>query len=210
MNILLISDDCYHPGWVPEQGFSALREYGIEFDVLRDTSKLLLNKLTCYEVIVLAKGNKASVIDSSPWEDGPVEEAFLRYVEIGGGVLFIHAGTAVKQGAEGMCQLMGHRFLHHPEQCAITVTPLKPHPITQGMEPFTIHDEHYFIDIQIQDADILMVSTSQYGTQVAGYTRTFGKGRVCSLMPGHNVETWSIPSYQKAIVNAIQWCKGEL
>lgn len=210
MKILLISDDCYHPGWVPEQGLSSLKEEGFELDVLRDTTGLLLNTLIPYEVIVLAKGNKTSAVNSSPWEDGPAEEAFLQYVERGGGVLFIHAGAAVKNGADGMCRLMGHRFFHHPEQCAVTITPLKPHPITQGVESFTVYDEHYFIKIQIEDTDILMVSTSQHGTQVAGYTRTMGRGRVCNLMPGHNIEVWNTPSYRKTIANAIQWCKGEL
>lgn len=210
MKILLVSDDCYHPGWVPEQGISSLKEEDFGIDVLRDISELSLEKLITYDVVVLAKGNKTSATDSSPWEDGPAEEAFLKYVERGGGVLFVHAGAAVKNGGDGMCRLMGHRFINHPEQCAVTVTPLKPHPITQGVKSFIVHDEHYFINIQIQEADILMVSTSQYGTQAACYTRTFGKGRVCNLMPGHNAEVWKDPSYQKTITNALIWCKGEL
>ena len=42
MKILLVSDDCYHPGWVPEQGISSLSEEDFGIDVLRDISELSL------------------------------------------------------------------------------------------------------------------------------------------------------------------------
>ena len=40
----------------------------------------------------------------------------------------------------------------------------------------------------------------------AAYVREMGKGRLCSLMPGHILSVWKNPEFQKLLVNAIRWC----
>jgi len=55
-------------------------------------------------------------------------------------------------------------------------------------------------------ADLFLTSTSEHGTQPAGWTRTEGAGRVCVLTPGHNLEIWLHPAYQALIHNALDWC----
>lgn len=209
MKILLICNDCYHPGIIPRKGLEALAPYGISVEEPVHDAETTIKTLRPYPVVVLAKGNKTSPEDSTRWMDGAAEDAFTQYVQEGGGVVFLHAGAAVKRGAEGMCRLMGHRFTHHPDQCPVTVTPLKPHFITHGVEAFTVIDEHYFINLLSDDADILLASTSQYGTQVAGYVRKVGRGRVCTLTPGHNLDVWLHPGYQVLMRNALEWCAKE-
>jgi type 1 glutamine amidotransferase len=41
--------------------------------------------------------------------------------------------------------------------------------------------------------------------QPAGWTRAEGAGRVCVLTPGHNLEVWLHPEFQKLLLNACRW-----
>ena len=63
-----------------------------------------------------------------------------------------------------------------------------------------------------KDADLFLTSTSdtEAGTQYAGYTRTFGKGRFCCLTPGHTLKVFHNPEYRKILKNALDWCAGKI
>ncbi len=209
MKVWLLCDDFYHPGGIPQKGLEALREEGIELDIMTDARTFSPERLKEYPAVVLVKGDSISAQIREPWETPEVEDAFVNYVEAGGGLLVIHSGTTGKTGADRLHALMGCRFLHHPEQCPVTVTPLKHHPVTDGVQPFTLPDEHYFIDLYARDADIFSVSSSQHGVAVSGYTRTQGKGRVCVLTPGHNLPVWLDKEYQKTLHNALRWCAAK-
>lgn len=56
-----------------------------------------------------------------------------------------------------------------------------------------------------QDAEPFMQTTSEHGgTFVIGYTRSFDKGRVAVLTPGHTLAVWENPNFQKLFKNAIR------
>ena len=52
----------------------------------------------------------------------------------------------------------------------------------------------------------VMSPAAEHGVQPGGWRRNEGKGRVCVLTPGHNLEIWQHPSYQKLLLNSIHWC----
>lgn len=205
MKVWLICDDFYHPGEIPQRGLEALAGEGIGLDVTMDAREFTRERLFDYPVVVLAKGDSVSAQMQIPWQTPEVEDAFVRYVESGGGLLVIHSGTTGRE-ADRLHALAGCRFNHHPEQCPVTVTPLKSHPVTQGAAAFTQQDEHYYLDLYAKDADILATASSQHGVTVACYVRTQGRGRVCVLTPGHNLAVWLDLMYQTLLKNALDWC----
>jgi uncharacterized protein len=71
---------------------------------------------------------------------------------------------------------------------------------------FALKDEHYHMAFDASDADLFLISRSEHGMQPAGWTRTEGRGRVCVLTPGHNLEVWLHPSYQTLLQSALRWC----
>jgi type 1 glutamine amidotransferase len=73
-----------------------------------------------------------------------------------------------------------------------------------------VMDEHYIMAFDDKSADLFIKTTSEHGTQPAGWTRTEGKGRVCVLTPGHNIEVWTHTSYQTLLCNAMHWCSRSL
>ena len=66
--------------------------------------------------------------------------------------------------------------------------------------------KEYFMALDDPQADLLMTTTSEHGTQPGGWTRSEGQGRVCVLTPGHNIAVWLHPSFQALLRNALRWC----
>jgi type 1 glutamine amidotransferase len=119
--------------------------------------------------------------------------------------LAVHSGTVCAE-LPVLRSLIGGAFIRHPKQCPVTVEPQEGHPLTAGSTPFTCVDEHYVMELDDTQADVFLTTTSEHGSQPGGWTRTEGKGRVCVLTPGHNVEVWLHPSFQTLLHNALRWC----
>jgi len=218
MKILLLCDDRYHPGNIPAEGMAPLKERGFTIDIIQDAKDFDPASLKNYAVVVMSKSDHTSSKDLSPWRTEAIQDAFVQYVENGGGLLASHSGTVAGESTDKLNKLVGCRFTHHPPQCPITVQPLKPHPITSGVEMFCEKDEHYNLEILADDIDIIAAAyappqsgqtayeNDTGGIVVAGYVRTQGKGRVCVLTSGHNATVWGNPNFQQMLVNALNWC----
>jgi type 1 glutamine amidotransferase len=87
----------------------------------------------------------------------------------------------------------------------VTIEPRSGHPLTKEVAAFTVRDEHYFMAMNDVAVDVFLHSRSEHGVQPAGWTRSEGEGRVCVLTPGHNLEVWLHPSFQKLLLNALRW-----
>ena len=218
MRVLLLCDDRFHPGSVPAAGLAPLQEKGIQFDVIQDAGKFDPANLKNYPVVIISKSDHTSSQDHTPWKTAAIQDAFIQYVENGGGLIVNHSGTVRGEGTDKLDRLAGCRFLHHPPTCPVWVQPLKPHPVTQGVEAFMEDDEHYYVEILAPDADILAAAyapgfANEDGTPgsitAAACVRTQGKGRVCVLTPGHTPAAWANPNYQQMVLNAINWCAGK-
>ncbi|MCL1806852.1 MAG: ThuA domain-containing protein [Oscillospiraceae bacterium] len=215
MKCLLICDDHWHPGVVPSDGVKPLEAKGFSFDVVTDAGTFSPECLSNYPVVVLCKGEG--------WMTEETENAFIRYAENGGGLLAVHNGTVTTDANLALGRLLGCRFSYHPCDCPVMVQPLKPHPVTEGVEAFCEVDEHYRLEILSNDSDILMASYSPPQGEEhlyrenpyhnspawicpAGLVRTQGKGRVCVLTPGHHPAVWQNQQVQRLLENALRWC----
>jgi len=222
MRVLLICDDYWHPGQVPIDGVAPLAEQGFQIDALTNANDFSPEKLTQYQAVILAKCDETSQADRQPWKTEVVQKAFVDYVEGGGGLVVVHSGTVCGKNTETLDRLIGCRFIGHPNNCPVTVQPVKPHPVTEGVGMFCETDEHYRIEITAADADVLAASysppqgeESKYQEEpyfntpaavcAAGYVRTQGKGRVCVLTPGHLLPVWLNTQFQKLLANALRW-----
>jgi len=226
MRVLLICDDFYHPGQVPIEGTAQLKEHGFLFDVITDAKEFKTEMLEAYPVVILCKSDQASAQDKARWKTNDVQQAFISYVEKGGGLLAIHSATVAGEKTEKMDKLLGSRFTFHPLESPVTVKPITPHPITERVGMFCEVDELYRMKIISDDVDIIIASysppqgdPSKYEEEpvhnsdawidTSGYVRLQGKGRVCVLTPGHTLAVWQNPEFQKLLKNAIRWCAGQ-
>lgn len=128
-------------------------------------------------------------------------------VQDGMGALYVHAGLAGIDLGSPKFQISRGLFISHPkEHNPVYVRPLPgcTHPIVEGVEPFTAPDEHYFCQVDIDHATPLLLSVSIAGTEIAGWCQELGRGRACSITPGHTVEMLS--KMEKLLRNAADWC----
>ncbi len=214
MRVLVLCDDLWHPAEVVVQGVRALPAQHIQFDFVMDAKDVLTEKrLQLYDVIMNCKCNQITAANTAPWfhegvtEVGP--QQLQEYVRRGGGFLSVHSGNAFyeKDDCEEYIRFVGNYFVQHPPRCEVQVVPQGKHPITEGIEPFSIRDEHYEIRTVCDDlTPILYTNSQQGGCQLGGYTRQIGKGRLCVLTPGHILDVWQTPQYQKLLLQALRWC----
>jgi type 1 glutamine amidotransferase len=226
MRVLLLCDDYWHPGQVPINGVAPLAEKGFQFDVITDAKEFKPEALSNYAAVLLSKCDEVSREDKTSWKTEVVQRVFIDYVENGGGLLVVHTGTVAGKQTEALDRLIGCRFAFHPRDIPVTVQPIKPHPVTEGVGVFCEIDEHYRLEIFATDADVLIASYSpaqgapekyeedpynnaQVFIAAAGYVRAQGKGRVCVLTPGHLLPVWLNPEYQRTLANALNWCGRE-
>ena len=203
--VLLLCDDKWHPARVARAGIEALGTQDFQFDVIEDAREWSAERMGRYPLVLLAKSNHITAVENVPWITPEVEEAFSSYVAAGGGLLVVHSGTIVRESPE-LTRLIGGTFTQHPPQCDVTITPQGEHPITLNVEPFTIKDEHYFMETTDMYANHFLSTISEHGSQSGGWLREEGEGRVCVLTPGHNVEVWLHPEFQTLLRNALNWC----
>jgi type 1 glutamine amidotransferase len=220
---LLICDDYWHPGQIPIDGTALIADRGFQFDIIMNADDFKPDSLSQYPVVLLCKSDQVSQSDKRMWKTDQVQQAFINYVENGGGLIAVHSGTVPGEHTEALDLLLGCRFTFHPNECPVTVQPVKPHPVTEGVEMFCETDEHYRLKLIRDDVDVLIASYSSaqgeeskytedpyHNTSAcicpAGYVRTQGKGRVCVLTPGHKAEVWQNPHFQKTLENALRWC----
>jgi len=226
MRVLLICDDYWHPKQVPIEGVAPLKEQGFQFEIISDAKDFKPETLSEYPVVLLVKSDQVSQEDKTSWKTEAVQKAFIAYVEAGGGLLAVHSGIVGCNENWGLEGLIGCKLTYHPHDCPVTVHPLKPHPVTEGVEVFCETDEHYRLEILSPDVNILAASYSppqglaeKYeedpynNTRAwicpAAYVRTQGKGRVCVLTPGHLLPVWLNPQFQRTLANALHWAAGE-
>ena len=212
MKILFLCGDKWHPAEVLIRGLSDLAPGEIEFDFVEDAKDILTPELLKdYPVIINAKCDQLTAANDAGWFDEGVTEVMpadlKAYVEAGGGFIALHSGNSFfREGNQDYIGFVGNYFVRHPARCPVTVTPIGDHPIIRGIEPFTVRDEHYQIEVIAKDADIFLESTSETGgRQVAGYTRLIGDGRLCVLTPGHILGVFQDESFRKILKNAIHW-----
>ena len=222
MRVLLFCDDRAHPGQVPIDGVKPLQEKGFVIDVISDATDFDPAILSNYDAVIMSKNDNISNTNHDSWKTPEVQNAFVKYVENGGGLLVTHNGTIAGENTDTINSLVGSRFIRHPKRGPVTVAPIKPHPVTDGVEMFCEVDEHYRMEILCDDIDIIAASyappqddfkrleTEPYHTIIApaAYVRTQGKGRVCVLTPGHLLDTWLNPQFQRLLENGLRWCVG--
>lgn len=134
-------------------------------------------------------------------------EALVDWVRAGGALLGIHSATVSGQENAAYRRLLGGRFLEHPPQFAFTVYPLSgSHPITEGIEAFTVHDEMYIQECE-PDLQIHMIALDRGVAYPMVWSKQEGRGRVAHITMGHTETVWSLPQFERLVLQSIDWLR---
>jgi len=193
--------DPWHPAATVRQGLTPLAAEGFQFKYFEDGTVTPAIAAAGPALTILARANLVPGSTLTPWLTPESEPDWYPQH----GLVAVHSGISRYDQLPLMNQLLGATFVRHPEPCAVTLQPIAGHPLTAGIEPFTVHDEHYFIALNDDRSEVFLHSHSVHGIQPAGWTRSVGTMRVCILTPGHFPEIWRHPSFQILLTRALYW-----
>jgi type 1 glutamine amidotransferase len=225
VKVLIVTGDHGHD-WRKTTPFlkDLLTRAGHKVDVTETPSKdLTAENLARYDVLLLnyrntpkgAKENPASV-----WTEGN-KEAFTEAIKGGKGLVVYHHASAAFVGdspfekefetiiAGGWRKQGNHGKMHE-----FTVTTRKKHPITQGIDAFQHgRDELYQNSVVTRGSEVLATAYSDKSKDPKNtgkhepilWISTYGKGRVCENVLGHDVEAMRSAGFQALLIRGVEW-----
>jgi len=153
----------------------------------------------------------AEVLDNSGPEkmsDAQIE-SLTSWVQNGGAFLAVHAASVLGESSPALGELIGGVFIEHPPAFAFSVYPLYDrHPITTGIEAFTVYDEMYIERYDVS-VDIHMLAIGRGVAYPLVWSKLEGRGRVAHVALGHSTVVWQLESYQRLMLQTVAWLARE-
>jgi lysophospholipase L1-like esterase len=153
----------------------------------------------------------------------PPEDSTL-YVNLtlhGMPMLFLHHSICSYQHWDGFMEMVGGRYIMEgygsdtPQLSEYThdlEIPVKVvdqyHPVTSGMENFTIHDEGY-LHLQMSEGITPLLTTDHPGcSSPLAWTKEHGSSTIVYLMLGHDRHAYENDALRKLLSNSLHWLSG--
>ena len=211
-HVLVLGENTFPFHRIEEMGPFLTEALGPDATVEITTDRQMLRELDNYDVFV------DYVTDSSLTDEQL--DGLHDFISAGGGYFPIHCASDLQNTASDdpdelfesldepfpeLRALIGGHFLTHPEQSEFEVVIEADHPITAGIDNFTVFDEPYQVDV----ADDITVLATMNHPDLDDYpvlwTRTHGDGRICYLSLGHTEEALTNESVIQLVRNALAW-----
>jgi len=145
------------------------------------------------------------------------KSAFIKLLEQGKGMVFLHHSLASYQTWDEFEKIIGGRYLESgPEQERSTYqhdveftvqVARKNHPVTRGLKDFVIHDEVYGNFKVLPGVQSLLTTTHPESGDVIGWTNQYGESRIVYLQLGHDHHAYENPDFLRLVRQAIDWVK---
>jgi scyllo-inositol 2-dehydrogenase (NADP+) len=207
--ILYIHGGAIHHTQIAEQGGKMLAAW------LQADGRFALEMTTDLDAFARLPGSDyaAVVVYTTGYQDDLTparEQGLLDFVKGGGGFIGIHSATDSFRGSRAYVEMINGEFLTHPEhhEFKIAITE-KNHYLTARVPDFSVFDEMYHLQGFDPAKCTTLAQTPWQGKQMPmAYVRDYGRGRVAYLAPGHMLQTWKHPEFQKLLLRAIAWSAG--
>ena len=158
--------------------------------------------------------------------DGSQQESLKSYISSGKGFVCIHISGCVPEEWHDYAEITGGGWVMgksvHPPYSNFKVDVSNgSHPCARGLDGFDTDDELY-MGIEYKDGnDIFLTGASEEGTWPWGpdrapthmpagtfplaWTRSYGDGKVFTLLLGHDGKSFKSPEFQKIVLNGVNW-----
>ncbi|MEE4284612.1 MAG: ThuA domain-containing protein [Mariniphaga sp.] len=146
------------------------------------------------------------------------EKGLLDAVKNGTGIAGAHGGLGDSfRENTGYQYMVGGQWVAHPGNIhnhTINITD-KNDPITRGINDFQLNSEQYYMHI---DPNVKVLATTSFtgefdnwidgAVMPVAWKKTFGKGRVFYLSPGHVADDFNSPELMELFLRGIRWASG--
>lgn len=210
--LVLIGDQPHEPGHIEEGLRPVFRAAGVVPHFAVDVRALSAENLARVSLLVILRDGlqrpQAPGQADYVWMTPEQEKAVVDFVHRGGGFLNLHNSMGLYPEDGPYLRLVGGRYIGHGplERFRVEVVD-REHPITRGVEDFSVADEQHTPPIDADKVHLLLRNRSDDGqTAAAGWAYEPGRGRLCHLANGHTRDSLNHPMYQLLMRNAVLWC----
>jgi len=180
-----------------------LRQSG-HFDLTRvknDLSVLEGDGLASYDLLVFYY-TVGQITDAQ-------KNGLLNWVAGGKGYAGFHSAADSFRDCPEYRALVGGWFVTHPRYREYQVSVVDPeHPITQGLDEFTVTDEQYITDYDPRN-QVLASALWKGGAMPVAWTKSWGKGRVFYLALGHDSNACRHEMFKLLLTRGALWAAGQ-
>ena len=151
------------------------------------------------------------------------ENAFVELLNKGIGLVALHHNLGAHRKWAEYRKILGGKFVFEPceidgkryapstwshgETIKVEIAD-KEHPITKGLEAFTIHDETYHGYFTDPSVKLLLKTDHPKNNPELAWCHKYGQSRVFYLMLGHDHAAYENPNYRELVHRGIQWAAG--
>ena len=225
VKVLIITGDHGHE-WRKTTPFlkDLLTKAGHKVEVTEAPSKdLTTENLARFDVLLVNYRNTPKGAKENPesvWTDEN-KTAFTEAVKTGKGLVVYHHASAAFVGEspfdkefEKVIAGGWRKQGYHGKMHEFTVTVRKKHPITEGIDTFKHgRDELYQNSVITAGSEVLATAYSDKNKDPKNtdkhepilWISTYGKGRVCENVLGHDVEAMQSPGFQALLIRGVEW-----
>lgn len=203
MSVITLLGDFYHS----HELLATFINKALSEEKIIDTSiEMLIQELEKQpKLFILSKENRTTPEDedTKPWLTPEFDQVLWDYVSNGGSMLVLHGGLSAYPEDSRMRQLAKGHFVHHPaEHLDVTYEGTTP----QSKEiSFHFLDEHYFVEVDEDETDVFLKSSSTAGNQIAAWRHSIGKGKVLCLTPAHRKEGFDDEMFTRLFKESVEW-----
>lgn len=144
----------------------------------------------------------------------PQKKAYVELLQEGMAMLFLHHSIVSYQEWSAFIDIVGGRYIQrdstrtlsdYRHDVDIPIHIEIDHPITAGVEDWTMFDEIY-MRCEIKDDVIPLLSTTHPESMpLVGWINRYGKSDVVYLQAGHGVGIFSDSNFLKLLEQSIRW-----
>lgn len=165
-----------------------------------------------YDVLLFYIMMMEGPTDELPGFRGKPRQALERLGQTGQGIVVMHHGLLAYPQWPQWNAIVGiaDRQLHgyaHDETLAIKVAD-SSHPITQGLQDWTLVDETYNMADAGADSQILLTVEHANSMSTVAWTRHYEQSRVFCLQLGHDNQAWADEGFQTVVARGLVWSAG--
>lgn len=167
-----------------------------------------------YNAIIFLSTTTDPKRPESEWFQGDRRTALQEFVHSGGGIVGIHGASDSHYHWPWYQQLIGARFLRHPQGTPTGTIKIvdRTHPSTRELAAkITRTDEWYYFDDYNPEMHLLVtvdpqtIGQEDVNPNPISWTHTFEGGRVFYTAMGHTEESYSDPSFMKHLAGGLNW-----
>jgi type 1 glutamine amidotransferase len=164
-----------------------------------------------YNAVLFYTMRSDTPVNDGPWYEGRALDALSELGETGQGIIVLHHSLMAfprwPRWAD-ICGLSPETYKGYAlnQDLAFTITD-EEHPITRGLNDFSLQDEAYMMGPS-ENTRVLLTTGSPNSMSHIGWVKQFGNSRVFCYQSGHGPSAWNHPSFREIVRRGIRWVAG--